>query len=71
LTNELGFDGISISKIARKAKVSPATIYIYFENKEDLLTKIYRDIRSKMSQGALEGLILSISHIESSLNGQQ
>ncbi len=56
LTNELGFDGISISKIAKRAKVSPATIYIYFENKEDLFTKIYRDIRTKMSQGALVGL---------------
>ena len=56
LTNELGFDGISISKIANRAKVSPATIYIYFENKEDLLTKIYSDIRGKMSQGALEDL---------------
>jgi AcrR family transcriptional regulator len=56
LTNDLGFDGISISKIAKMAKVSPATIYIYFENKEDLFTKIYIDIRKKMSQGALEGL---------------
>jgi AcrR family transcriptional regulator len=56
LINELGFDGISISKIAKKAKVSPATIYIYFENKEDLFTKLYIDIRKEMSQGALEGL---------------
>ena len=56
LINELGFDGISVSKIAKKAKVSPATIYIYFENKEDLFTKLYIDIRKKMSQGALEGL---------------
>ncbi|MHA1614026.1 MAG: TetR/AcrR family transcriptional regulator [Candidatus Thorarchaeota archaeon] len=56
LINELGFDGISISKIAKKAKVSPATIYIYFKNKEDLFTKLYIDIRKEMSQGALEGL---------------
>ncbi|MHA2003468.1 MAG: TetR/AcrR family transcriptional regulator [Candidatus Thorarchaeota archaeon] len=56
LTNKLGFDGISISKIAKKANVSPATIYIYFKNKEDLFTNLYTDIRGKMSQGALEGL---------------
>jgi AcrR family transcriptional regulator len=56
LTNELGFEGISIAKIARKAKVSPATIYIYFKNKDDLFTKLYVDIRNKMSQGALEGI---------------
>jgi len=56
LINTLGFDGISISKIAKKANVSPATIYIYFKNKEDLFTKLYIDIREEMSQGALQGL---------------
>ena len=56
LINKLGFSGISMAKIAKEAKVSPATIYIYFENKEDLFTKIYIDIRKKMSQAALQGL---------------
>ena len=56
LTNTLGFDGISISKIAKQAKVSPATIYIYFKNRDDLFTKLYIDIRKKMSEGALQGL---------------
>ncbi|QEE15767.1 TetR/AcrR family transcriptional regulator [Promethearchaeum syntrophicum] len=56
LINELGFSGISIAKIAHEAKTSPATIYIYFENKEDLLTKIYLNIRKKISQAALQGL---------------
>ncbi|MFW9993312.1 MAG: TetR/AcrR family transcriptional regulator [Candidatus Odinarchaeota archaeon] len=56
MVNELGFAGISISKIAKQASVSPATIYIYFENKEDLFSKLYRDIRNEMSQVALQGL---------------
>jgi AcrR family transcriptional regulator len=56
LVNTLGFDGISISKIAKKANVSPATIYIYFKNKEDFFTKLYIDIRKKMSKSALQGL---------------
>ena len=56
LTNKLGFDGISISKIAKRAKVSPATIYIYFKNKEDLFTKLYIDIRKKTHQGLIQGL---------------
>ncbi len=56
LVNQLGFDGISISKIAEEASVSPATIYIYFENKEDLFTKLYIDIRKQMDQGALQNL---------------
>jgi len=45
-----------MAKIAKEAKVSPATIYIYFENKEDLFTKIYIDIRKKMGQAAINGL---------------
>jgi len=56
LINTVGFDGISISKIAKKAQVSPATIYIYFKNKDDLFTQLYIDIRKKMSHVALQGL---------------
>lgn len=38
---EEGFQGASISKIARTAGVSPATVYIYYENKEAMLREIY------------------------------
>ncbi|MBQ6372233.1 MAG: helix-turn-helix transcriptional regulator, partial [Oscillospiraceae bacterium] len=30
-----GIDGTSVSKIAREAGVSPATIYVYYESKEE------------------------------------
>ena len=36
-----GFHGTSISKIAKAAGVSPATVYIYYENKEVMLQGIY------------------------------
>jgi hypothetical protein len=35
-----GFDGLSMQKLARAASVSPATIYIYFEDREDLIRQI-------------------------------
>ncbi len=38
-----GFHGASISKIAKIAGVSPATVYIYYENKENMLQDIYRE----------------------------
>ncbi len=38
---EEGFHGTSISKIAKAAGVSPATLYIYYENKEIMLQDIY------------------------------
>ena len=38
-----GFHGTSIAKIAKEAGVSPATVYIYYENKEVMLQDIYRE----------------------------
>jgi AcrR family transcriptional regulator len=40
---EAGFHGTSISKIAKEAGVSPATLYIYYENKDVMLQDIYRE----------------------------
>ena len=56
LVIELGFSQISISKIAKEAKVSPATIYIYFKNKEDLLKTIFLEIKKKTHIASLEGI---------------
>ena len=39
LVNEGGFKSASMSKIAKMAYVSPATIYLYFENKQDLINQ--------------------------------
>lgn len=38
---EEGFHGASMSKIAKEAGVSPATVYIYYQNKEAMLQDIY------------------------------
>ena len=38
-----GINGASVSKIAREAGVSPATIYIYYTSKEDLLSAVFRE----------------------------
>ncbi len=38
-----GIDGASVSKIAREASVSPATIYVYYESKEAMLTEVFRE----------------------------
>jgi len=49
LLNEIGFANLSMSEIAKKAGVSSSTIYVYFENKEDMLKKVYLDVKEKMS----------------------
>ncbi len=50
-----GFDGLSMQKLARAANVSPATIYIYFKNREDLLNRLYNDVQQTFSDVALAG----------------
>ena len=44
LVNEIGFAEASTAKIAKAANVSPATIYIYYKDKQDLLTSIYIEV---------------------------
>ena len=38
-----GIDGASVSKIAREAGVSPATIYVYYDSKEDMLSEVFQE----------------------------
>ncbi|WP_409344644.1 TetR/AcrR family transcriptional regulator [Paenibacillus sp. MBLB4367] len=54
LLNEIGFSDISMSKIAKRANVSSSTIYVYFENKEDMLGKLYVNVKRKMSLQMLQ-----------------
>jgi TetR/AcrR family transcriptional regulator, multidrug resistance operon repressor len=52
IVNE-GFDGLSMQKLAKAANVSPATIYIYYRNREDLLNCLFNEITSKFAEVAL------------------
>jgi AcrR family transcriptional regulator len=48
-----GFDGLSMQKLAKAAGVSPATIYIYFKDRDDLLHQIITTEAKKMSDATL------------------
>ena len=54
LVNEIGFVASSVAKIAKEANVSPATLYIYYKNKEDLLVSTYVTIKQELSEAMLE-----------------
>lgn len=54
LVNNYGFHDAPMSKIAKLAGVSPATIYIYFENKQDLINKLYLEVKSSFSEYAFK-----------------
>lgn len=38
-----GINGASIAKIAQEAEVSPATIYVYYQNKDEMLRKVFKE----------------------------
>ena len=59
-----GFADTSMSKIAKEADVSPATIYVYFENKEDMLNKTYTHVKREMGAELAKGLEPELSVAE-------
>jgi TetR/AcrR family transcriptional repressor of multidrug resistance operon len=61
---EKGFDGLSMQKLAKEAGVSPATIYIYFKDREDLIMELWVEQMKKMVASTLEGFDPSMSFEE-------
>jgi TetR/AcrR family transcriptional repressor of multidrug resistance operon len=56
-----GFDGLSMQKLAKKAKISASTIYVYFDSREDLLTKLYIEVQEKFEKDALDNFSAELS----------
>jgi TetR/AcrR family transcriptional repressor of multidrug resistance operon len=54
IVNE-GFDGLSMQKLAKAANVSPATIYIYHKNREELLNNLFNEVQKVFNEEALKG----------------
>lgn len=50
-----GLDGFSMHKLARAAGVSPATLYVHFQDRDDLLFQLYRERKEAFAEAALEG----------------
>src|SRR4051812_14286763 len=59
-----GFDELSMQKLAKAANVSPATIYIYFKDRDDLIAQLWVGEMEKMAAASLEGFDSSMSFEE-------
>jgi AcrR family transcriptional regulator len=59
-----GFDGLSMQKLARAAGVSPATIYIYFKDREHLILELFRDASQQMTEATIADFDPSLSFSE-------
>lgn len=51
----MGFDGLSMQKLAVAAGVSPATLYIYYNNREHMLQQLYSFVEVEFAKAALKG----------------
>lgn len=54
LVNNGGIQGASMSKVAKLANVSPATIYLYFESKQDMVNQLYLDVKASFAEAAFK-----------------
>ena len=61
LVNNNGFHATAMNKIAKMANVSPATIYLYFENKQDLVNQTYIEVKEKYSEYAFKNYNVNLS----------
>jgi TetR/AcrR family transcriptional regulator, multidrug resistance operon repressor len=50
-----GFEGLSMQKLAKAAGVSPATIYIYFKDRDDLILQLCKEQGTKMIEATFDG----------------
>lgn len=50
-----GFDGFSMQKLAKAARISPATLYIYYADKEDLIRTLGIELSSGFAESTLAG----------------
>jgi TetR/AcrR family transcriptional repressor of multidrug resistance operon len=51
---EVGFEGFTMNKLAKACKISVATLYIYYQDKDDLILKIGMEEVQRMSTIMLE-----------------
>lgn len=54
LINKEGILGASMAKVAKMANVSPATIYLLFENKQDMVNQLYIEVKKQFTDFAFE-----------------
>jgi len=56
-----GFEGFSMNKLARACGISVATLYIYYQDKEDLIKKLGVEIGEKFFAETLNGFSTNMS----------
>jgi len=66
---ETGIAGVKMSKLAKRVGISPSTLYVYFETKEDLIVSIGYKIFKKISE-SLESALAESTSFENKLRAK-
>lgn len=61
LNERYGLSNLTTARIAKNAGVSPATIYLHYQNKTDLLSRLYEEVKSHLHNGLAEAIDLTSS----------
>jgi len=59
-----GLDGFSMQKLAKAASVSPATLYIYYKDREDLIMQLWSEAFAEMATATLKNFDPAMSFRE-------
>jgi TetR/AcrR family transcriptional regulator, repressor of fatR-cypB operon len=51
-----GFHGTSVPEVAEAAGVATGSVYVYFEDKQNLVNEVYRDAKQRLKTALLDGL---------------
>lgn len=55
LISKEGLAGLTMAKIAKKSGIATGTLYIYFKNKDELLTNLYNKLKSEIVERFIQG----------------
>jgi TetR/AcrR family transcriptional repressor of multidrug resistance operon len=61
---EVGFEGFGMNRLAKACGISVATLYIYYEDKDDLIKKIGTDIGKQFMGKTLQDFSATMSFAE-------
>lgn len=53
---ERGYHGTTVPEVAKAAGIAVGTVYLYFDNKDELVNEVYRDAKLRLRRTLLEGL---------------
>ncbi len=53
---ESGIGAVGVSAVVARAKVSAGTIYVHYKNKEDMLARVYMDLKAELHSRITDGL---------------